>query len=151
MDFEEILRQQALEIHDLLSAYINLHDVLFKKSGTFVSLFKKINFHDLFLKTDGLLSDFNEKKSDLDNLKAIFEGDIQDEYREYFFQMNSFFNSLYDTVVILRNRQYHLLRKSRGEKLSFDEYMKIEKEYKHAIELYMKEGQKLNDINYLVF
>ena len=31
------------------------------------------------------------------------------------------------------------------------EYMKIEKEYKHAIELYMKEGQKLNDINYLVF
>ncbi len=152
MNIIESLKEQATEIHELLSIYIKVHDSIFKKSATFLSLFKRVDFDDIYNQTETLLSQFNQKRHELINLKSNFDDKtVPKEYRQYFQQLFTFFERLYETVALLKNRQYQLLLKSKGEKYSFKEYMEIENKYKKSVEIYMVEGQKLNSINYLVF
>lgn len=148
---KELLKEQAMEINELLSIYIKVHDSIFKKSATFLSLFKRVDFEDIYKQTENLLSLFNQKRQELVNLKSNFNETMPQEYRQYFKQLFTFFERLYETVALLKDRQYQLLLKSKGEKYSFKEYMKIEDKYKKSVEIYMAEGQKLNSINYLVF
>ncbi len=148
---KELLKEQALEINELLSLYIKVHDSIFKKSATFRSLFKRVDFNDIYNQTENLLSHFNQKRQELVNIKSNFYETMSEEYRQYFQQLFTFFERLYETVVLLKDRQYQLLLKSKGEKYSFKEYMEIEDKYKKSVEIYMAEGQKLNSINYLVF
>ena len=151
MDIKESLKEQATEIHELLSVYIKVHDSIFKKSATFLSLFRRVDFEDIYDQTENLLSLFNQKRQELINLRSNFDETVPKEYRQYFQQLFTFFERLYETVVLLKDRQYQLLLKSRGERYSFKEYMEIENKYKKSVEIYMSEGQKLNSINYLVF
>lgn len=145
------LKEQATEIHELLSIYIKVHDSIFKKSATFISLFRKVDFENIYNQTEVLLSHFNQKKQELINLKDSFDETVPKKYRQYFQQLLTFFERLYDTIVLLKDRQYLLLLKSKGEKYSFKEYMQIENDYKKSVEIYMAEGQKLNSINHLIF
>ena len=48
MNMKELLTKQAIEINDLLSIYVKVHDIIFKKSATFLSLFKRVDFDDIY-------------------------------------------------------------------------------------------------------
>lgn len=148
---KDLLQNQANDIHDLLSIYIKVHDEIFKKSSTFLSLFRRVDFQDIYNQTESLLSHFNHKRIELYNLKSNFNESVPQEYRQYFQQLVAFFERLYETVVLLKDRQYQLLLKSNGEKYSFKEFMDIENKHKESVDMYMEEGQKLNSINYLIF
>jgi len=119
VNMKESLKEQATEIHELLSIYIKVHDSIFKKSATFLSLFKRVDFNDIYNQTENLLLLFNKKRNELINLKSNFDQSVPTEYRQYFQQLFSFFERLYETVVLLKDRQYQLLLKSKGEKYSF--------------------------------
>ena len=151
MNMKELLTKQAIEINDLLSIYVKVHDIIFKKSATFLSLFKRVDFDDIYGQTVELLSIFNQKRDELINLKPNFDESAPTGYRQYFHQLFTYFERLYETVVLLNDRQYQLLLKSKGEKYSFKEYMRIENEYNKSVEIYMEEGQKLNSVNHLIF
>lgn len=151
MNHKETLKEQATEVHDLLSIYIGLHDSIFKKSATFLSLFKRVDFDDIYRQTERLLSIFDKKREELHSLKSSFKESTPSEYRQYFQQLLTFFERLHETVRLLKDRQYQLLLKSKGEKYSFKKYMEIENRYKELVEIYMEEGQKLNSLNSLIF
>jgi hypothetical protein len=151
MNYKEILKKQAMDVHDLLSIYIKLHDHIFKKSATFLSLFRRIDFDDIYNQTENLLSIFTTKRKELNNLKSPFNESIPTDYRKYFSQLYLFFERLFETVVLLKDRQYQLLLKSKGEKYNFKEYMEIENKYKKSVEVYMVEGQKLNSLNHIIY
>lgn len=151
MNHKEILKLQAIEIHDLLSIYIGLHDSILNKSGKFSSLIKKVDFDDIYLQTETLVSMFDNKNEELHSLKASFKESIPSAYRQYFHQLLTFFEKLYETVRLLRDKQYRLLLKSKGEKYSYKEFSEMENRYKESVKIYMDEGQKLNSINSLIF
>ena len=136
MNMKELLKEQATEIHELLSIYIKVHDSIFKKSATFLSLFKRVDFNDIYNQTENLQLLFNKKRNELINLKSNFDESVPTEYRQYFQQVFTFFERLFETVVLLKDRQYQLLLKSKGEKYSFKEYMEIENKYKNVNDYY---------------
>ena len=151
MNYKEILKDQAIEVEELLNIYINIHNYIFKKAATFISLFKKVDFQYLYDQTVNLLLVFDTKKIDLNNLKITFNDNISYKYQQYFNQLCLFFECLYNTVVLLKERQHQLLLKSKGNYYNFQDFMNLQNKYKSSINTYMNEGFNLNKINYIVF
>ena len=148
---KETLKEQATEVHYLLSSYVELHDIIFKKSATFLSLFKRVDFDDIYRQTEKLVSIFDKKRVELHSLKSSFNESTPSEYRHYFQQLLTFFERLNETVKLLKDRQYQLLLKSKGKKYSLKEYGEMENRYKELVERYVEEGQKLNSLKSLIF
>jgi hypothetical protein len=151
MDIKESIKYQALEVSELLTEYIEIHDYILKNASTFISLFRRVDFDYIYNQTENVLLHFNKKKKELIDLKSYFDDSVPEEYRQYFQQLFMFFEKLYDTVALLRDRQYQLLLKSKGEKYSYKDFVKTENNYKKAIEFYMIEAQKLENIGYIIF
>jgi hypothetical protein len=151
MDIKETIKYHVLDINELFTAYIELHDYILKSSSTFLSLFKKVDFDDIYNRTKKLLSQFNQKKGELINLQNNFNNTVPKEYIQYFNQLYTFFERLYETVSLLNEKQYKLLLKSKGNKYSYKYFIERENKYKKAIELYMIEAEKLENIDYIIF
>ncbi|MFQ5772321.1 MAG: hypothetical protein ACE5HX_17430, partial [bacterium] len=62
-----------------------------------------------------------------------------------------FIDKLLFTVNFLVNKQQLLYKKSKKEKISWKEYNNAVNHYKKSIDEYLIEGQKLNDLNPLIF
>ncbi|MFH1527470.1 MAG: hypothetical protein ABIG69_12615 [Bacteroidota bacterium] len=94
---------------------------------------------------------FSDKLQELHEIDSNIDESVPIEYRQYYDQLVNFFEKLCDTISLLNDRQYRLLLKIKGEKYSIKEFMNIEKQYNLSVDIYMEEGDKLNNINYLVF
>lgn len=151
MNQKELIQKQSSEINDLLSIYIKFHNNIFKKSATLLSIFRYVDFENIYQQTEELVKIFSKKRDELTKLKLNFNTKTSIEHRQYFYQLFTYFERLYETVVLLKNRQRLLLLKSKGEKINLEEYIEIENKYKKSIEMYIREGNKLNNLNYLIF
>ena len=148
---KEILRTHTVDVHNLLTEYIRIHDSLFKKQATLFSLirniFKPINFQESYVETEILLSRFISKKQELESLSNIHD---DPKYGKYYDCLMDYYDTLIEAVKTLNQRQGILAGKSKGEKLSLPEYQAIEKEYKNAVKKYIDVGGQLNKMTYLV-
>jgi len=55
----ELLKTYALRVNELLPSYVHLHDKILKVSGTFKSIFRRIDFEQLYNDSTILLNQSN--------------------------------------------------------------------------------------------
>lgn len=144
---EELMRH-AVSVNALLTEYIEIHNALFQKQATLASILrnlfvKRINFTESHIDTELLLSKFQAKQEELNSIPAHqFTG----QYSAYLDCLKEYLNSLLEAVDILNRRQSMLSNKSAGDKVTWDEYSTVEKEYKSAVTKYRQIGSKLNSL-----
>lgn len=151
MNTTEILKKHSFEVNDLLSEYIQLHNRILKKGGTFISLFKKVDFEKMLNDCHEILKKFEIKREEILSFKKENGDDLNDNEKKYLNQLMSFFDKLLLTINFLVNKQQLLYKKSKKEKIGWKEYNNAESQYKKSIDDYLMEGQKLNNLNSLIF
>lgn len=160
-------RNLTIGINDLLSEYIQLHDLLLRNQETLSSFLNSVfklvrtfimenslkdrsekQYPDSYSKTGLLLSKFNSKHLEL---KAISNIHDDQDLGKYYDSLLEYFEALLETVRILHVRQGMRLARYNGEKISWSEYQTIEKNYKSNIRKHMILGKELNKMTHIVF
>lgn len=145
MKNRELLKNLALAVNDLLSAYIAVHDRRLKEAGSFISLFKKVNFKGIYQSVQILLDEFDEKKNQLGKFKKDFYSKFSEKEGEVFDCLEAYFNALHGAVKLLAVVAQLQLKKSENQQgLSFMDNQRYEKDYQEAIENYLAIGKRLS-------
>ncbi|MBI1882841.1 MAG: hypothetical protein HYS08_01350 [Chlamydiae bacterium] len=147
MSAKDLLKSHALEVNDLLTAYIELHDDALKESGTFESLFRHVDFESLHKRSIDIHSRLSTKQKELEDFYKEFYSQADPDCRLYYDALHIFVERLTRTTALLEQRQLFLYKKAKGEGGTFSDYMKIEKEYQNSVNDYMEAGNKLNQLN----
>lgn len=146
------LLQQAKDINQLLDEYIKIHNVRLKSAGSFGSLLKniflgqKVNFEEIYKGLENLVSKFDKKQVELEELIEKYGKAFSEQEESYYKLLVNYFDALFNTVKslsVLAKRQYET---SRGDntKLGLQEDLELEKSYKNSILVYQEIGYKLN-------
>lgn len=137
----ENLKQKAREVNNLLTEYIVLHNHFLKSTGTFSSLFRKVDFGKLSNDAHSLLEKFQSKEAELEESVKQDGGDKEKQFAEC---LLSYTKALTETVNLLDAMYLALNKKANGEKLSFKEHSDNNKKYQSAIKVYVNQGNRLN-------
>ncbi len=141
MDILEQLKNEALIVNDLLTEYICLHNLFLKSSGTFLSLFKKVNFS--LLSGDAYIV-FGKLQAEKDKISKLKENISKNNEREFAECLFLYSKALTETANLLFLLLHALKEKADGNSLSFNEHMENNKKYKKAIDVYVVYGKELN-------
>ncbi len=141
MDIKEQLKNESLGVHNLLTQYIDLHNKFLKSSGTFWSLFRRVNFRRLTGEAYFLFEKLRDVRIKLDKLKNEESNSKEKEFAESLFQYTK---ALTETVYMLFILLNALKEKAEGGKLSLNEHMENNKKYQQMIKTYQVYGEKLN-------
>jgi len=143
MSHKTELQKLALEINELLSEYIFLHDTLQEKSNSFLSVFKPINFNELHHKAEEILVKLKDKLLGISKLKKDIKVNSERQFVDCLFEYTQ---ALVTTVELYKEMLNGLLSKSRGSKLPLREHMINSKIYEESINNYVNLGQRLNNL-----
>lgn len=145
MDNKETLRTIAIEINDLLSEYITIHNKVLKKAMTFLSLFRRINYKGLHYNTKILLSRFKTKQDEIIKQKSNLYSELPQRQKDFFDCISEYINALTISVEFLSNHVELLYKRShRVISLKFKEYKAVLEQYEQSISNYRKIGERLN-------
>ena len=149
MIYKNLLIAQANEIAQLLNEYVAFRNKLLQTSGTFNSLFNRIDFSTLHKEIDEIKISFERKERELKEIKEEYYGNFADVSMEFFDALESYFNALFDTVKQLHLLVFRLYETSKGfinnkRKLSWSEYSQLTKAYDKKVKRYIELGDKLN-------
>ncbi len=111
---EEFLKIYALRAKGLLTSYLRMHDKILKVSGTFKSLFKRINFEQLYSDSTILLTQSNFFNNELNAYNSRSFDKLSEDQKIYINQLLAFTSKLNITLQILEKRQLLLYTKSLG-------------------------------------
>lgn len=150
MDYKEVLRLQAVEVNDLLTAYIKIHNNILKRQGTFSSLFRRIDFEKIYNDTIKLSNNFSSKLDELKSFGAENFGSLDETQKRYLECLIRYMEKLFITVELLKQRQKLLYEKSKGKNYKYKEYKQIKKFYQNSIERYLEIGKELNELSYII-
>lgn len=145
-NYKNLLIDQAYEVDALLKKYVQLHDRRLKTAGTFQSLFKKIDFEEIFKEIDELYWDFEEKRVEIMGMSGDYSeySTVQQKFYDVF---DSYFSALFESVEMLHlisNKQNELSKGLGKDKLTLQENLNLEKKYKEKMQAYINLGDKLN-------
>ena len=137
------LKAKALTVNNLLSKYIVLHNAFIKSSGSFWSIFKKINFAGMAGDAYFLFGQLRDERNNIEKLKNEAKDGKEMEFAESLYQYSK---ALTETVHLLFMLLHALNEKAKGEKLSMNDHMENNKKYQQSIHEYMNRGEELNRI-----
>jgi hypothetical protein len=143
MDTRTKLQTLALDINELLSAYIVVHDKLIKKSNSIFSVFTPINFDELATYSERILAFLKQKREEILIAKKEVENNHQKEFVDC---LLDYTDALIKTDELLYKMLDDLRGKAHGEKLSLKQHMQNNKQYKDSIEEYTVQGERLNKL-----
>ena len=146
----ELLREQAYQVNDLLSAYILLHNRIIKNTSSLKSLFKKVDFEKPYEESKEMLKRCNKKKNELYDLKNRIFKTLDKETKTYLGQLLSLAENITKTAQLLVKRQKLHYLKNRGDGSGWKDFSNIQQEYKRAIKQCMTEKDKLNQLNHII-
>jgi hypothetical protein len=135
-----------------LTNYINVHNLIFKESGTFKSLIKNIfgkgiSGEQLLNYSENLLPEWNDIFEKLEKYKTDEYLNLNESEKIFFNTLFSYSESLKETINLLIKRQIFLYQKSinnYSDVTSYGNYDELHKEYELSILKYRKLGEKLN-------
>ena len=138
-----VLKERAITINNILSEYIKLHDSFIKSSGSFLSIFRRIDFNKLSGNASSLFEKLKDEKKNLDILKTKT---MNSKQKDFYDCLYSYTEALEETVRLLFIMLNALDQKVKGGKLNFKEHSENNAKYKDSINIYMVQGQKLNEL-----
>jgi len=101
MDMKKKLRDEAWEVNDLLSEYIEVHERVIKEAASFQSLFKKVDFEKLFNDSYGIFLMINEHYEHLLELKQEIFTQLTPDQKKYLNLLIEYVNALLNTTKFL--------------------------------------------------
>ncbi len=155
----EQIKNLAYSVNDGLTAYITIHDKIFKESATFKSFLKNIfgravPTSQLFQDAETLISLWNGITERIASFGRDINSSMDEDERYYFEILNRYAQAVKETVIALVERQKLLNERSKGghdNHVSWKVYQDAERTYESAIQKYMAIGQELNNASHLVF
>jgi len=155
----EQIKNIAYSVNDGLTAYITIHDKIFKEAATFKSFLKNIfgraiPMSQLLQDTETLIPLWNGINEKIASFSHVANFSMDEDERCYFEILSRYAQAVKETVVALVERQRLLNERSKGghdNPVSWKVYQDAEKIYQSAIKKYMAIGQELNNAGHLVF
>jgi hypothetical protein len=147
MDNLDKLKFCILEVNDLLSQYIEIHNKVLKSAGTFRSLFRKVDFQELRNDIGMLLKDFISKDTEIGELRSDIYNSLTPLQKEFFDCFSGYSEALLKTVNLLFKQVELLYNRSKNEDtLGWSGFSRISKEYNESINGYLVFGKILNKL-----
>jgi len=147
MDNKVKLQTIAFEINDLLTEYITIHNKILKKAGSFLSLFKRVNFQEFYDDTKDILLKFNLKQREVRELKISLYDCMTHSQRNFLDCLLRYVDTLIETINLLYIKVDLLYQRSQNKiSLRFKELQSVDKHYQKCINGYMRIGEELNDL-----
>jgi len=148
MDNLDKLKSCLFEVHNLLSQYIEVHNKVLRNTGTFRSLFRKVDFPELHNDASILLKDFIYKDTEIGKLKNEIYSSLTPLQKEFFDSFSSYFGALLKTVSLLFRKIELLYNRSQNkDTLSWGDFSCISREYEESINNYLEFGKVLNRLS----
>lgn len=155
----EQIKNLAYLVSGGLTAYITIHDKIFKEAATFKSLLKNIFGHavpmsQLLQDAESLIPLWNGITEKIILFGRDENSSMDEEERYYFDILSRYSKAVNETVIALVERQRLLNERSKGghdNPVNWKLYQDAERTYKSTIQEYMAIGQELNNASHLVF
>jgi len=146
-------------VNDGLTAYITIHDKIFKEAATFKSFLRNIfgsavPMSQLLRDAETLIPLWNGITEKIVLFGREASSSMDEDERCYFEILNRYAQAVNETVIALVERQRFLNERSKGghdNPVNWKIYQDTEKTYQSAIQKYMAIGQELNNAGHLVF
>lgn len=148
MDYKEKIKSFVFNIDNLLTEYILVHDKLVKESG-FFSLFKKIDFAELYRSTAPLFQKSISGLSEIEEFKSKFYEELSEKQKLFLDSLIEYTLALTETIQCLLKLTYDLAEKSKGsqgKKVTWDQHKANSDSYKDARNKYLVVGKDLNSL-----
>jgi len=146
-DLKDELKSVTIDINDLLSGYIKIHDCIFKfswrKTFPLPFFFKKIDFKGLHTETTHIIGRLEICNNRITS--ALNEITAQDRRFAYF--LSEYCMALIDATSLLKDIlcQLHLKRENLNE-YNLIEHKKLCNLYNKAVDKYYNTGNRLNEL-----
>lgn len=114
MDTKQELQNLAVETNDLLSEYIRIHDKILNTAGRSITIFKKVDFGELFNDCQKISEKSDQKKEKIYSFQISQNHLLTDNEKMYLNQLVLFIEKIDITIKILTEKQKLLFEKSRG-------------------------------------
>ena len=158
-NYRDQIKNLAFMVNDGLTAYIAIHDKIFKEAATLKSFLKNIfglavPMSQLLQDADTLIPIWNGIIEKIESFRHDAYPSINEEERFYFEILHRYAEAVNETVFALVERQRLLNERSKGDynnPINWNEYKDAEKKYQSAIHKYMAIGQELNNASHIVF
>lgn len=137
------LKEKAVTINNILSEYIKLHNSFMKSTGSFLSIFRHIDFQKLSGEAYFLFEKLRDERKNLEGFKSE---PINSEQKGFYDCVCRYLDSLKETVYLLFIMLHALEQKAKGENLNFKEHNENFAKYKVSVNAYMLLGQELNEL-----
>ncbi|MDO8885653.1 hypothetical protein [Candidatus Oleimmundimicrobium sp.] len=146
-DLKNELRLIAVEVNELLSRYIEIHNAVFKFSWRKIIplpfVFKSINFNDLHSRAKQILSELEACNQ---QINSLIEDTTQKESRFAHF-LSEYCGALIKTVSLLKEILHQLhLKSENSSKYNLSKYNKQCDLYNEAVNKYSSMGGRLNEL-----
>jgi hypothetical protein len=155
----EKIKLSALVVNSKLDKYIKLHNLIFKKQATLVSFIKNLlgfppPFKQFLEESLNLRKEWESTIQGIIKLNDEITKNLPSKEKEYLTHLLNYAMVLYKTTSILCKRQEAYYQKSLSNKNSNFEWSdakQIEEEYNQSINEYLRIGEELNRLNYIIF
>lgn len=114
MDTKQELQNLAVETNDLLSEYIWIHDKILNTAGRSITIFKKVDFVELFNDCQKISEKSDQKKEKIYSFQSSQNHLLTDNEKMYLNQLVLFIEKIDITIKILTEKQKLLFEKSGG-------------------------------------
>lgn len=150
---KEILEKQALEVNTLLSEYVKVHNLRLNKGGTLSSLLKnlfinkKVGFEEIYNSAKSIFDKLEDKHNELLSIKEAYYANLHTEERQFFDCLIKYEEALAkcaSKLCDLTKAQYLLSTSKKEHNLTWEENIKLEKDYQNSINDYVLIGDELN-------
>jgi hypothetical protein len=158
-DYRDQIKNLAFMVNDGLTAYIAVHDKIFKESATIKSLIRNLlglatPASQLLRDAETLIPIWNEITQKIECFRRDAYSAIDEEERSYFEILNRYTEAVNETVSALVERQRLLSERSEGGRsnpVNWKVYQDAGRKYQSAVEKYTVIGQELNNASRMLF
>lgn len=152
---KETLEKQALEVNNLLSEYVEVHNLRLKKGGTYSSFLKnlfinkKVGFAKIYSSAKSVFDKLENKHRELLSIKDAYYDSFHTEEKQFFDCLIKYEEALTicaSKLCYLTKAQYLLSTSKQEHNLTWAENQKLENDYQESIKTYVFIGDELNTL-----
>lgn len=146
-------------MNDGLTAYIAIHDKIFKEAATLKSFLRNIfglgvPMSQLLQDAEALIPMWDGILEEINSFRRDACPSMNEDERFYLQILNRYAEAVNDTVSALVERQRLLNERSKGGRnnpINWNAHQDVERRYESAIQKYMAIGHELNNAGHMVF
>jgi len=157
MNDKDKLKELVFDVNDFLSKYIEVHNIIYKESESFISTIKNffgkgVSFEILLEYAKTLIPEYESLDLKMLSFKSNSFSNLSKDQKDYFNLLFDYFHALRQTAICLFEKEAYMYNQSQLKtKMSYLEIKVKSKKYDVLIENYLALGRILNDNSKSIF